>query len=309
MWRNEAETMKAKPLLVGNPMGTALHELAITEGIWSRSDGSAGATDILSLTHPHLVQKLYEIYLSAEVDILVTNTFASTAKWISQPALAEKIYRQSLRIAQDLIDSVPHQAEIAVSVGPLPAENISPTRISEAFEQMAETTLNEGANRFLIETSLSATATLSAIKSIQKVAAREGFSPKIHVEFTPNSFGLTIDGMNMAEAFRKTEEAGATTVGLNCIFPPERGRNLLLKAAETTKLPLSYRPSISFPGEKSISAQALAKLFSLLLQSGRMGLVGPCCGGQKAHLIALRNIIKATENPLSTHNLSTLIKK
>ncbi|OWF45856.1 betaine--homocysteine S-methyltransferase 1-like [Mizuhopecten yessoensis] len=199
------------------------------------------------LEHPEMVQGLHKEFIHAGTDVVEAFTYyghREKLRAIGREDDLEKLNRTALKIAR----------EVANETGTLMAGGLCCTTIYEEdhlethdkvrsmFKEQVEWAAEEGADYIIAETIHSYGEAKLALEAIQQ----HGKGIPAVVTLTCLIPDETMDGMPIAEACRKLEDAGADVVGLNC----GRGPSTMLPALKEIRkacngpiaaLPVTYR--------------------------------------------------------------------
>ena len=125
---NIKDELKKRILIIDGAMGTMIQRYKLEEKDY-RGDrfkdwhtDVKGNNDLLSITQPHIIEAIHELYLQAGADIIETNTFSSTS--IAQAdydmqALAYELNVASAKCARKAIEFSGKTAWVAGAIGPL----------------------------------------------------------------------------------------------------------------------------------------------------------------------------------------------
>ncbi|XP_067676254.1 betaine--homocysteine S-methyltransferase 1-like [Haliotis asinina] len=210
------------------------------------------------LEHPNLVRNMHEEFVHAGSDVVLAFTYyghREKLRLIGKEHLIEKLNHEALKIARDVADET----------GTLMAGNICNTTVyvkdnrdsiekTEAmFKEQIEWARQYGADFIVAETFSDLGEAEIALESIKKY----GQGMPAVVTLAPQTVDTTHDGVPMAEACRRLEEAGAAVVGLNCHRGPRTTMALMKEVRRACKgpiaaLPVTYRTTADFPTMQSL---------------------------------------------------------
>src|SRR5690606_17690457 len=212
------------------------------------------------LEHPEKVRELHREFVHAGSDVVEAFTYyghREKLKVIGKEAVLEPLNRDALAIAK----------EVADESGALLAGNLSNTNIYEpddaqshvlvrrAFEEQVGWALDADVDFVIAETISWLGEALLALETIRASGKPAVITLAMHQE------GVMREGMSMAEACRRLEDAGADVVGLNC----SRGPATMLGAIEQIRaavschvaaLPVPYRTTPEQPTFQSLKDPA-----------------------------------------------------
>jgi len=207
------------------------------------------------LEHPEVVTQLHRDFVHAGSDVVEAFTYYAhreKMRIVGKEHLLEELNRQALRIAK----------EVAVETGALFAGDICNTNVFEddaesrqtvraMFEEQVGWAADAGVDYVIAETFSYVEEALIALDVIKKA----GF-PAV-VTMTVHQAPTTREGLTMAEACERLEDAGADVVGINCCRGPETMMPLLREVRETVSghvaaLPVPYRTHEQQPSFQSL---------------------------------------------------------
>lgn len=291
-------------------MGTALNSIAERErlsapGRWERWRTEFGCcADMLTMLEPRIVESLLTDYLDAGADIVITNTFQSNRVMLSRygaETYTAELNAKGVSQARQAISQWRRQTgaadaarQVAGSLGPIVGIDVScqsaesRKTVTEAYLEQAAALVEAGADMLLFETAIDCEVLALGLEAARRAIDASGRRVEVHVEYALGMDGRLPTGTPLADAMRMASDAGAASVGVNCVFPAARAARYLLDAADATSLPLSLRPSISLGrGSQATSAAEFAEAFATVAATGRLLFAGCCCGGTAARLKAL----------------------
>ena len=100
------ELLEQRILVLDGAMGTMIQGKKLSESDFrgerfkNHESDLSGNNDLLTLTQPHIISKIYLSYLNAGCDIVETNTFNSTGSSQSHYGLSEITYELNLEAAK-----------------------------------------------------------------------------------------------------------------------------------------------------------------------------------------------------------------
>lgn len=207
------------------------------------------------LEHPEVVTQLHRDFVHAGSDVVEAFTYYAhreKMRIVGKEHLLEELNRQALRIAK----------EVAVETGALFAGDICNTNVFEddaasretvraMFEEQVGWAADAGVDYVIAETFSYVEEALIALDVIKKAGC-----PAV-VTMTVHQAPTTREGLTMAEACERLEDAGADVVGINCCRGPETMMPLLREVRETVSghvaaLPVPYRTHEQQPSFQSL---------------------------------------------------------
>ena len=269
-------------LLMDGAMGTELQRAGISEGECYES---------WNLTHPDRVLAIYNAYVKAGADCLLTNTFQANPTALARHGLAgqlEAIHRAGRELARAA--AAPGRFVLA-DVGPLP----------EPGDFRAMAAFLDQADGVLLETQTNPVPLLEAWATEARFPSKR---VPLLVSFTfwrrPSGELATVSGLAPEDCVRLVFDFPIDALGVNC------GRDVGLadiiqivrRYREVTELPLFARPNAGTPtrvGDQWAypeTPEHMAAHLPELLASGA-AMVGGCCGTTPEHIAAFRTVVDA----------------
>ena len=318
----QAEAAK-RVLVFDGAFGTQIQTRKLSEADYAGDLGlpadQKGNNDILALTRPDVIRDITRAYFEAGADVVSTNTFS--ANTISQADYAaedqvEAINLASARIARELADEFAaadgRPRFVAGAIGPTNKTlSLSPDvedpgfreidfdYLVEVYQQQAAALVEGGADFILIETifdTLNAKAGIMAVRRLERAIGRD-VPIMLSMTLTDLS-GRNLSGHTVEAFWYAVRHAKPVTIGLNCSFGAEQLRphvQLLSQIADT--LILAY-PNAGLPnelGEYDEAPETTAGLVRQWAESGRVNILGGCCGSTPAHIAAIAKAVHGLE--------------
>ena len=284
--REEFQNLLAKgPLLLDGATGSNLQKAGMPKGC---------CTEEWILMHPEALVKLQRAYAEAGSRIIYAPTFQA------QPIALERVnlHRQTETINAHLVALSRSAAPGCLIAGDLTTlAAFMDSFDSENFDTMVENyrvqiagLLEGGADLLAAETlmyPLEAEAILTA-------AELEGASTVMYT-FTMQPDGSFFSGRDAGPVLRELEEAGAVTVGFNCVAADSMTPGLVSKLRRYVKGPLVCKPNAGVPviGEDKLAHYPMMpeEFAGIVKNCHSMGasILGGCCGTAPEYIEALKN--------------------
>jgi len=275
---------------------------------------------LVVLEQPHVVKQLHREYVACGSDIVEAFTYyghREKMKLLGVEDKLEELNRAALRLAK----------EVAQETGTLFAGNIcnstlwekenEPETVSQVqamFEEQVAWAKEEGVDFIIGETFDFLDEALLATEVIKA----SGLPAVITLSLVFNE--KTTCGVEVEEALKKLEDAGATVVGLNCSLGPPTMLPLLKRARAAVSCPLAALPVPYNTTQQKSSFQKLSDVkrpfmemepylctrfqmaeFAKECKEIGVNYLGCCCGASPYHLRAMAEAIghKATATRFS----------
>ena len=282
---------KGEILVADGAMGTMLMERGLRPG---------EPPELFNLTHFKVLQEIASLYLDAGADIIQTNTFGASPLKLSLYSLEDKTEEININAALEVKRVVGERVYISGSCGPTgkllkPYGDTEPEEIYNAFERQICALISAGVDIICIETMtdlIEATLAIQAAKTSSSsipVMATMTFDP------TPRGF-YTIMGVNIEDAAKGLERAGADIIGSNCGNGIENMIKIAREFKKYSSLPLIIQSNAGVPEMRENSPvypeppEFMAEKAKELVASG-VSIIGGCCGTTPEHIRAIRKMV------------------
>ena len=268
-----------------------------------------GDFDLLNLTRPDLMTRLYDLYYGAGADIAETNTFNATAISQAEYGMESHVSAVNLaaaRLAREAADrwtqSQPHKPRfVAGSSGPLSRTlSLSPEvndpgyravtfdEVYAAYREQVLALHEGGVDLFLVETvfdTLNAKAALKAILDLED----DGLEPlPIWVSGTiTDRAGRTLSGQTVEAFWNSVKHAKPFAVGLNCALGADLMRPHIAELSRIADTLIGAYPNAGLPnafGEYDEEPHETAEHLHEWAQRGLVNILGGCCGTTPDHI-------------------------
>lgn len=318
--RRFVEALARRVLVLDGAMGTMIQRLHLTEcdfrgavvGLPDRAP--AGCNDLLCLTQPALVAGIHRQYLDAGADIISTNTFNANSLSLEQYGLSSRA-REISCAGASLASDVAEQFARRRGVGrPFVAGNLGPSCVSlsyagvsdpvaarKAFDNMItayrEQTLGlmeGGVDVLLFETCYDLVNVRAAIDGLSRAFELSGQRVPVWFSATLTQKGLLPAGATLEEFVATVRQADPELIGLNCGFGVETIEDPLKRLIEFAPCRVCVHPNAGLPDDKghyAMTPEMMAVRLRPIIESGKISIVGGCCGTVPAHISAIAGIV------------------
>ncbi|XP_071496807.1 betaine--homocysteine S-methyltransferase 1-like, partial [Diadema antillarum] len=212
------------------------------------------------IEHPELVRQMYKDFVRAGSDVVQAFTYyASRSKMtlVSREKDLETINRRALKMAREVADETGTLmcGDICNTGEFVSGDEIRNDMVRDMFKEQVEWAASEGADFIVGETFVDYEEALIALKAIKQYGKGLPAVITLSVQVGRNDAGklCTADGVEIIDALRRLEAAGADVVGLNCSRGPDTMLPLLKNArgagikAPLAALPVPYRTNKEEP--------------------------------------------------------------
>ena len=318
-------------LIMDGAMGTMIQQQKFTEDDYRGGrfkDFSApkgerelflkGNNELLSITQPHVIQKIHEDYLAAGADIIETNTFGANS--IAQDDyfmtdLVKEMNTESVKLAKaaaqkystddkprfvaGAIGPTPKTASISPDVNDPGARNVNFDQLSESYAEQAEVLIDAGADIILIETVFDTLNCKAAIFAVQSIFEKKQTTLPIMISGTvTDASGRILSGQTVTAFWNSIRHAKPLTIGLNCALGAALMRPYAEELSHIADTFVCIYPNAGLPNpmsdtgfdEKPDDTSGLLKEFA---ESGFVNVAGGCCGTTPEHIAAIAESLKA----------------
>ena len=208
------------------------------------------------LDHPEVVAQLHRDFLHAGSDVMLAFTYYAhreKLRVIGREDTLEELNRTALRLAREAA-----QGSDALVAGNVSNSNIlvegdddSVREVRAMFDEQVGWAVDEGVDFIVAETISFVSEALLALEAIKAAGQTAVINLAVHRD------PITRDGLSLAEAAKRLEDAGADVVGLNCTRGPATMLPLLGPIREAVScpvaaLPVAYRTTAEQPSFQSL---------------------------------------------------------
>lgn len=307
------DLLEERVLVLDGAMGTMLQK-----------NGLTGNSDMFSVTHPEIIQKIHRQYLEAGADIITTNTFG--AQRISQHEYGTVdcvagMNRASVRLARQLCDEFtalnPVKPRfVAGTVGPTgkmlsmsedvndpAARAITFEELESAYAEQIQVLVEEGVDIVLIETifdTLNAKAAVSAFINVTTEYSKQNIgtsTPELMLSMTvSDASGRTLSGQTVEAFVASVVHAHPLSVGMNCGLGAAGLLPWLTRMAEVAPCHISCHPNAGLPdqeGQYTQSPEVFVQEVTPMLEAGLLNIIGGCCGTTPDHIAGVAELVAA----------------
>jgi len=273
-----------------------------------------GNNDLLSLTHPDIIQGIHEEYFAAGADIVETNTFSCTTIAMADydmQSLSYEMNVESARLARraaDKYETADKPRFVAGVLGPTnrtasispdvndPAfRNVSFQELVDAYAESTHALIEGGSDIILIETIFDTLNAKAAIFAVKQVFEEIGFDYPIMISGTiTDQSGRTLSGQTTEAFYNALRHAEPISIGLNCALGPDLLRPYVQELSRICNTAVSVHPNAGLPnefGEYDLDDDDMAVHIKEWAESGFLNIVGGCCGTTPAHIKAIANAV------------------
>jgi 5-methyltetrahydrofolate--homocysteine methyltransferase len=311
---DELRSLLARRILVlDGAMGTQIQTYGLDEAAF-RGERFAnhprdlkGASDVLSLTRPEVLEDIHRKYLAAGADIIETNTFnaqaISLADYDLQPYVYEinKACAEICRRAADEFSTPDKPRFVAGSMGPTNrTASLSPDvnrpgfrgtsfdELMEAYYEQVRGLVDGGVDILMPETTFDTLNVKAALFAIEKYFADTGITLPVIASITiTDASGRTLSGQTVEACWNSIAHAPLLAVGINCALGAEEMRAHVEELSKLAPIYISCYPNAGLPnalGGYDETPDIMAGVLRDFAANGWLNIVGGCCGTGFDHI-------------------------
>ncbi len=298
--------LREKDFILGDgAMGTNLFDLGL-------ANGEPG--ELWNLNKPHMVAQIYQGFVDAGSEIILTNTFgANKYRFMlhSDPAQVQDVNITAARLARSVADACDRPVIVAGSMGPTgempePYGERPVADIEEAFYQQAMALKQGGVDIIWIETMFFEDEIDAAAKAVE----RAGLAYVQTMTFDTN--GCTMMGLKPQNApqLKRDRKWNSIAFGANCGVGPSQLVDTIMGISENSSdgdvivakancgIPkMGTDMKISYDGTPEIMAD-----YACMARDAGARIIGGCCGTKPVHIAAMRHALDTRERqPRASH--------
>ncbi|MGZ8790595.1 MAG: methionine synthase, partial [Thermoanaerobaculia bacterium] len=310
--------LEKRILVLDGAMGTQVQSYGLDEAAFrgtrfaSHPRDLKGASDVLALTKPEVLEEIHRKYLEAGADIIETNTFSATSVAQSDYAtehLVRDINVEAARLARAAADEwtarTPEKPRfVAGAIGPTnrmlsispnvedpAARAITFDELRVAYAEQVRGLVDGGADLLLVETIIDGLGAKAALFAIDEVAEETGTRLPVMISVTvTDRSGRTLAGQTIEAFWITIAHARPFSVGLNCALGAADMRPYLADLARVATCWTSCYPNAGLPnafGEYDETPDTTAGELRAFAEGGLVNMLGGCCGTTPDHIRAV----------------------
>jgi 5-methyltetrahydrofolate--homocysteine methyltransferase len=309
-------------LIIDGAMGTMIQRYRLSESDFrgtlfaDHPRELKGASDVLCLTRPEVIEEIHRAYLEAGADILETNTFNAQAISMADYGLEPHVYdinRAASAIARRACDaySTPGRPRfVAGSLGPTNrTASLSPDvnnaglravtfdELVDAYYEQTRGLVDGGCDILMPETTFDTLNLKAALFAIEKYFADTGnILPVIASITITDASGRTLSGQTVEACWNSIRHAPLLAVGINCALGAEEMRPHVEELSSLAPIFLSCYPNAGLPnalGGYDETPQMMAAVLREYAENGWLNIVGGCCGTTPDFIKVIAETVRA----------------
>ncbi len=314
------ELLSRRILVLDGAMGTQIQTYGLDEAAF-RGERFAnhprdlkGASDVLAITNPGVLDSVHRKYLEAGADIIETNTFNAQAISFADYDLQPYVYEinnaaaQICRKAADDFSTPEKPRFVAGAMGPTnrtaslsPDVNrpgfrgVSFDELVDAYYEQVRGLVDGGVDILLPETTFDTLNLKAALFAIEKYFADSGITLPVIASITiTDASGRTLSGQTVEACWNSISHAPLLAVGINCALGAEEMRVHVEELAKLAPIYISCYPNAGLPnalGGYDETPDMMADVLRDFAANGWLNIVGGCCGTGFDHVRKLATTV------------------
>ncbi len=304
------ELIKNRFLVIDGAMGTQIQDLKVSKEAWIAPDGSVqeGCNELLNLTAPELIQRIYKRYAMAGANMIKTNTFGSMDWVLDEYGLGDMSYELSklgAKLCREICDEFESEDEprfVLGSIGPgtkLPSlGHIEYDQMYSGYFKMAEGLIDGGVDIFLLETCQDPLQIKAALNALNDASAKKEVKIPIMVSVTIELSGAMLIGTDASTIVTILEPFDILSLGFNCGTGPDQVKKHLEVLSKRCPFPISIHSNAGLPQNRGgftyypMGPEEFAKKELEFSQFDGVSFMGGCCGTTPQHILALKKALQ-----------------
>ena len=308
-------------MIIDGAMGTMIQQYKLEEqdfrGVrfkdWHKD--VKGASDLLCLTQPAIIEDIHRGYLEAGADLIETNTFNAQAISLADYDLVHLAYEinvEGAKIARRAVDGfhdrkcfvvgslgpTNRSASLSPDVGNPAFRAITFDDLVQAYYEQARGLIDGGADLLIVETVFDTLNSKAALFAIDKLGSERRERIPLMLSFTiVDLSGRNLSGQTVGAYWNSASHADLISIGINCSLGPTEMRPFIEELSSIAPIYVSCYPNAGLPDPLSATGfpetpESLATHLGEWARSGFLNLVGGCCGTTPDHIRALADAVR-----------------
>lgn len=282
------ELIKQKIIICDGAMGTMLQSMGAPMG---------RHPELLSITHPELLEDIYGQYFAAGSDFVSTNTFGAN-RWKLQGCgfTTEQVVEKGVEAARRAADKAEaadgRQRYVALDVSPIgrlmePVGDLSFDEAWDIYTEQISAGYKAGADFVLFETYTDIYELKAGV-----LAAKECCDLPVFCSVTFQEDGRMLMGTDPATMVNILQDMGIDVLGVNCSLGPKQMVPIVKEILAESRLPVLVQPNAGLPrmeNGKTVFDVDMAEYTEAMEELAEAGIAvaGGCCGTTPAYIEAM----------------------
>ncbi|HQR66158.1 MAG TPA: methionine synthase [Thermoanaerobaculia bacterium] len=271
-----------------------------------------GASDLLVLTKPAVIEEIHREYLEAGADLVETCTFNANGISMADYGLVPLVHEMNVaaaaaarRAVDGFLRAHPGRtAFVAGSIGPtnrtasLAIDVANPRRrdttfddFVRAYREQVRGLLDGGVDLLLVETVFDTLVAKASLFAIEELFAERGARVPVILSVTiTDRSGRTLSGQTVEAFWNAVSHVPLLAVGINCALGAKEMRPYVEELSAIAPVFLSAYPNAGLPnafGGFDETPTSMAADLRRFAEAGWVNVVGGCCGTTPDHIRAI----------------------
>ena len=315
------DALRKRILVLDGAMGTMVQRAGVDESEYRGTRFAdhprdlKGASDVLALTAPHVLEEIHRQYLATGADIIETNTFNAQAISFADYGLEPFVYEINVaaaklaRRAADDYETPDRPRFVAGAMGPTNrTASLSPDvnnpafrgvtfdELVDAYYEQARGLVDGGVDILLPETTFDTLNLKAAIFAVEKLFHERGIRLPLMLSVTiTDASGRTLSGQTVEAFWNSVSHANALSVGINCALGAKEMRPHIEELARIAPIYISCYPNAGLPnalGGYDQTPELMSELLHDFAANNWLNVVGGCCGTTPDHIRAIAEVVR-----------------
>lgn len=276
-----------KFIILDGAMGTQLQAKGLKTG---------ECPELLSITHPEIVEDIHRSYINAGSMIVYTNTFgANSYKLAESGYTVQEVVSASVKVAKNATKGT--SALVALDIGPIgklmePTGSMSFDEAYNTFKEVVEA--GKDADLIVFETMTDLLELKAGV-----LAVKENSNKPVICTMTFEENMRTFTGCCVSSMAITLEGLGVNALGVNCSLGPVQLQGVVNELARWTTLPVIVKPNAGLPdpatGKYNLSPVDFAtSIAESIVPTGAL-ILGGCCGTTPEYIKELTTALSKIE--------------
>lgn len=276
-----------KFIILDGAMGTQLQAKGLKTG---------ECPELLSITHPEIVEDIHRSYINAGSMIVYTNTFgANSYKLAESGYTVQEVVSASVKVAKNATKGT--SALVALDIGPIgklmePTGSMSFDEAYNTFKEVVEA--GKDADLIVFETMTDLLELKAGV-----LAVKENSNKPVICTMTFEENMRTFTGCCVSSMAITLEGLGVNALGVNCSLGPVQLQGVVNELAKWTTLPVIVKPNAGLPdpatGKYNLSPVDFAtSIAESIVPTGAL-ILGGCCGTTPEYIKELTTALSKIE--------------
>merc|ERR1711871_1872866 len=272
-----------------------------------------GNNDMLSLTQPATIKKIYKEYLESGSRLIGTNTFSSTTIAMADYKMEGYVYELNYagaRLAREACDEVTavdptkprfvvgalgptnRTGSISPSVEDSSMRNVTFDELVTAYYEQVVGLVDGGADVLMVETIFDTLNAKAALYAIGEYLEHACVDIPVFVSGTlVDMSGRTLSGQTTEAFYASIRHAKPMCVGLNCALGAQQMVPFVKRLSDCAECFVHVYSNAGLPnamGGYDDTPEDMAKYNETFFENRWLNMVGGCCGSTPPHIAALK---------------------